>query len=193
MRRVGVLVGRRLVAAAPALLLVMVPLLPVPALTDVPAAASPQITGVRVAAATSSSFTITLNSLGRGWKYRLYASTTKADLYYANLPTAPHRSGPSSLPRVSLSHLSYTSSPYWYRLHAVNGSSHHTSAILSLGLRPAKPSSLRSTRLGQVLCRSAGAGWRAASRCSEQVTPTSPRASARMASAAAGTSSPLMA
>jgi endonuclease/exonuclease/phosphatase family metal-dependent hydrolase len=147
MRRTAVRGTRPLASAAERLPRLIVPLLLLLALTAVPASASPRIAGVRVAGVGSSSFTITLNSLGAGWKYRLYASTTKADLYYAHLSTAPHRSALSSVPRLGLDHLSYTSSPYWYRLQAVKGPSHHTSAILSLGLRPPKPSSLRATRV----------------------------------------------
>src|SRR5215218_3747642 len=48
------------------------------------------ISGVRIASATSTSFTITLDSLGTGWTYRMYASTSRPDIYYDNLPNAPH-------------------------------------------------------------------------------------------------------
>src|SRR5919112_2424808 len=49
------------------------------------ARAAVAISGVRVASATSTSFTVTLSSLGSGWTYRVYASTDRSDIYVANL------------------------------------------------------------------------------------------------------------
>jgi endonuclease/exonuclease/phosphatase family metal-dependent hydrolase len=114
--------------------------------TAIPAlAATSPVSKVRVAEVTSSSFTVTVASLGSGWRYRLYASTNKADIYYNNLPKAPHRSTLSATPKVKVGGLAYTSTPYWYRVQGLKGTSHRTSDIFSVGLRPAKPGSFKAT------------------------------------------------
>lgn len=103
------------------------------------------ITGVRVTTVTASAFAVRFNSLGSGWRYRLYASTRKSDIYYEHLHRAPFRSTISSSPQLSLSHLHYTTKPYWYRIQAVHGRSHRTGDILDIGLRPAMPTSLAAS------------------------------------------------
>jgi len=110
-------------------------------------AAAPAISQVRVAAVSASGFTVTLASLGSDWRYRLYASTYRPEVYYDNLASTPYRSALSSTPRVTVSGLPYTTKPYWYRVQATNGRGTRTSEIFSLGLRPATPTGLTLTRL----------------------------------------------
>jgi len=97
------------------------------------------ISGVKVTAATSTSFTVTLDSLGSGWTYRVYASTNRPDIYVDNLPTAPHISSLARTPRIGLSGLRYTTKPVWYRVQARKGTYRRTSEIFSVGLKPATP------------------------------------------------------
>ena len=97
------------------------------------------ISGVRIAAVTSTSFTVTLDSLGSGWTYRVYASTYRPDVYVENLAEAPHISRLARTPRIGLT-LRYTTKPVWYRVQARKGStSRKTSAIFSVGLKPGTP------------------------------------------------------
>lgn len=125
-----------------ALLLVLAVAAPL-ALAGPPAWAAGPITDLRVTQVTGTSFTVRLTSLGKGWRYRLYASTTKADVYYDNLPRAPHRSASSTEPTLTLRRLPRADGPYWFRVQATKGRYHHTSAIGSVGLRPDVPTALR--------------------------------------------------
>ena len=100
------------------------------------------MSGVKIASATATSFTVTLNSLGSGWTYRVYASTNRPDIYYDNLLTAPHISGLARTSRIGLSGLRYTTKPVWYRVQATKGTYRRTSEIFSVGLKPAMPTAL---------------------------------------------------
>lgn len=106
-------------------------------------AAGPSIQGLRVTRVTATSFTVRLTSLGKGWRYHLYASTDKADLYYDELPRAPHRSASAKKPKITLRHLPAAAGPYWFRMQATKGRHHHTSDIGSVGLRPGVPTALQ--------------------------------------------------
>lgn len=99
------------------------------------------ITGLKVTAVTQTSFTVSLDSLGTGWTYSLYASTVKADVYYDSLPTAPYHAS-SSTPRVTLASLPYSTNVYWWRVQGTRGTSHYTSDILSVGMVPGTPTSV---------------------------------------------------
>jgi endonuclease/exonuclease/phosphatase family metal-dependent hydrolase len=111
----------------------------------VPASASARVSGVRVTAVTGSGFAIALDPLGGGWRYRLYASTVRRQTYAGQLDRAPYRSRWSSLPRLELARLPYTTAPYWYRVEARRGHARRIGAISSLGLRPAVPTALRAS------------------------------------------------
>jgi endonuclease/exonuclease/phosphatase family metal-dependent hydrolase len=106
------------------------------------ARAAVTISGVRVESATATSFVVKLNSLGTGWTYRLYASTSKPDVYFDNMARAPHISGAARTPRISLGGLRYTTKPVWYRVQARKGTHRRTSAIFSVGLKPSTPTGL---------------------------------------------------
>src|SRR5438067_1968597 len=45
--------------------------------------AAARITGLKVTNITGSSFSVSLNSMGSGFKYKLFASTNKSQIYYS--------------------------------------------------------------------------------------------------------------
>jgi endonuclease/exonuclease/phosphatase family metal-dependent hydrolase len=110
--------------------------------------ASPAITGLKVAKVTHTSFTVTLDSQGDGWRYRLYASTNKPDIFFDKLKSAPYQSSLASKPRITLSNLPYRAKAYWWRVQAVKNGSHRTGAIRSVGLKPEAPTGLRVSTAG---------------------------------------------
>jgi endonuclease/exonuclease/phosphatase family metal-dependent hydrolase len=116
------------------------------------------ISGVRIQSATASSFTVTLNSLGAGWTYRVYASTNRPDIYYDNLAKAPHISGVARAPRIGVGGLRYTTKPVWYRVQATKATHHRTSDIFSVGLKPTTPTGLTVTRVKGAMSLSWGGG-----------------------------------
>lgn len=106
-------------------------------------------TGVHITGASATSLTVGANVSANAQGYRLFVSTVKGDLYYSNLvagrASSARRSATSSTPRVTVSGLTYTTSPYYYRLEAVDGNSRSFSAtILTVGLRPAVPTGLHA-------------------------------------------------
>jgi len=114
-------------------------------------------TGVRLASATSSSLTVATNPATNTQYYRLFASTLKSDLYVANIGRA-RASALSRTPLVTVSGLSYTTAPYWYRVETLNGGYRNWSGILSAGLRPATPTGVAviSNSTGTYLTWSSG-------------------------------------
>jgi len=95
--------------------------------------------GLHVVQVSSSSFTVAGKQSSGANRYRLFASTNKRDLFVSNIESAK-RSGLSSTPLLSLRGLHYTSTPYYYRVEAMNGSRRRFSAVIgSVGLRPATP------------------------------------------------------
>jgi hypothetical protein len=112
------------------------------ALPTSPAQASSSVTGVRVVAVDHTSFTVRLDSQGSGWKYRLYASTNKPDVYYGSMQSAPYQSALRSKPRLTLSNLPYRTKQYWWRVQAVNNGHVRTAPIMSIGLKPTAPTGL---------------------------------------------------
>lgn len=112
------------------------------ALPTSPAEASSAITGVRVVAVDHTSFTVRLDSQGSGWKYKLYASTNKPDVFYGTMHSAPYQSALSKKPKLTLSNLPYKTKQYWWRVQAVNNGHVRTGALESIGLRPTAPTGL---------------------------------------------------
>jgi endonuclease/exonuclease/phosphatase family metal-dependent hydrolase len=103
-------------------------------------------TGERVVRVSASSFSVVTNVAANARRYRLFASTTKGDLWVKNIGRA-RRSALSAKPEVSLSGLPYTTKPYFYRIEALNGTHHRFSPeVREVGLRPAEPSHLRLAR-----------------------------------------------
>ena len=98
------------------------------------------------ASVTHTSMTVTLKSLGSGWRYRLYASTAKPDVYSGNLTNGRARhSALASRPRMSISSMTYTTKVYWYKILATKGSSKRYSPIYSVSLTPNVPSQVAVT------------------------------------------------
>lgn len=106
------------------------------------AQASSSVTGVRIAAVSHTSFTVRLDSQGSGWKYRLFASTNKPDVFYGSMQSAPYKSALQSKPQVTLKHLPYRTAPYWWRVQAIQNGHVRTAPIKSIGLKPTAPSGL---------------------------------------------------
>ncbi|WP_375485816.1 endonuclease/exonuclease/phosphatase family protein [uncultured Jatrophihabitans sp.] len=103
--------------------------------------------GVRVSGAGNSWLTVSLRSAVHARSYRLFASTTKSDIYYDNLIHGRHSSArhtaTSSRPSLSLHGMRYTSAPIYYRVVALNGSkASYSAGIGQTALRPATPWSL---------------------------------------------------
>ena len=122
---------------------------PAQASTRTPAKA----THVRLVAATGSSLTVGSSKAARATKYRVYVSTVKSDLHYANLIHGTHTSARHSAtgtsPRVTVRGLRYTTAPFWYRVQTINGNkSAYSADILSGGLMPSVPTSLTVTDVG---------------------------------------------
>ena len=107
-----------------------------------PAGATTTITSERVTGISSTAFSVVVNSVGSGWHYRLFASTTKSNVYYANLSKATH-SALSSTTSTRLDGLRYTTAVYWYRVQAISGTSTRTGPIQSVGLRPTNPTGVK--------------------------------------------------
>lgn len=103
-------------------------------------AAGTGVTGVRVVDVTSTSLTVSVDSLGRGWSYRLYASIDKPDVFGWTL-TAPHAT--ASKPTVRLGGLAYRTKVYWYRVVAVKDGQRRLSDIYGVGLRPPVPTNVQ--------------------------------------------------
>lgn len=102
--------------------------------------------GIRVASVSATSFTIATNTSTNAVDYRMYVSSVKDDVFYANITannkTSERRTVDSSKPSMTISGLAYMNKPYYYRIVAINGASQRYSDIYSLGLRPATPTSL---------------------------------------------------
>jgi endonuclease/exonuclease/phosphatase family metal-dependent hydrolase len=104
-------------------------------------------TGIHVVAATGSSFTVAMDRAANTRYYRVYASTVHSDVFYANLKAGRHPStlhwGTSTVPRVTVSGLPYTTTPYYWRVETFTGSAQsYDGVIRQQGLRPATPTNL---------------------------------------------------
>jgi endonuclease/exonuclease/phosphatase family metal-dependent hydrolase len=105
--------------------------------------------GIRVTAVTHTSFTVGLSRSANASSYRLYVSTLKSDLYYANLTSGvasnARRSFLSSTNKITASSLTYRTVPNYYRVAAINGTQRSYQAdIGEIGLRPAAPTGLQA-------------------------------------------------
>lgn len=102
-------------------------------------------TGLKVASATRSSFTVTLRAAAHARTYRLYTSTLKSDLYQAAMGSSTTRRSFATAtgPRVTVTGLRYTTAPYYYRVLVTNGTRSTWSDVSTSGARlaPAAPTS----------------------------------------------------
>lgn len=114
------------------------------AVASTPAPTAP--TGLKVTAAYRSGFTVSLHRSAHASTYRVYTSTLKADLYESaiNRPNSRRTFAAATSPRITVSGLRYTTSPYYFRVEVTNGKRHKWSAVSTYGARlaPATPSSL---------------------------------------------------
>jgi endonuclease/exonuclease/phosphatase family metal-dependent hydrolase len=95
--------------------------------------------GIHLVKVSSSSFTVASKRSPGARGYRLFVSSDKSDLAVAKLAKA-RRSKVYATPRLSMKGLHYATTPYYYRLEAVNGSRHSFSTTIgAVGLRPAAP------------------------------------------------------
>ncbi|MGI8882508.1 MAG: endonuclease/exonuclease/phosphatase family protein [Jatrophihabitans sp.] len=102
-------------------------------------------TGVHVSTVSGTAFTVTANRVTSASGYRLYASTTKSDVYAVNLskPRTTRKVASASRPAVSIHGLKYSTAVWYYRFEAVNGAKVRFGNILSVSLRPSAPTNVR--------------------------------------------------
>ena len=131
----------RLFGVLSALCLAMLTLV---AWTPAAESATPSIpSGEHVSAATSSSFTISLNPTPNATSYRVYIARTTTDLHVADITSAT-LSATSSRPSVTFTGLSYTTAPWYYRVLAMNGRAAAWGIVIApVGLQPPTPTNLR--------------------------------------------------
>ena len=115
--------------------------LAVVALPNSPAQANTAVSE-SVVSVTHTSFTVRVNSQGSGWKYKLYASTNKPDVFYGSMHSAPYQSSLSKSPKLTLSNLPYRTKQYWWRVQASHNGSVRTGDLQSIGLQPTAPTGL---------------------------------------------------
>jgi len=127
------------------------------------AAVAPRLarpTGVHVAAVSATAVTVVAHPARKARRYRLFASTTKSDLYVVNLKTkrTSRHVATSSKPRVRIRGLKFTTAVYYYRFEAVAGGKVRHSTIRSVRLPPVKPWNLKikSDSTGTYLTWSSG-------------------------------------
>lgn len=101
--------------------------------------------GVHVSAVTPSSFTVSANATANALRYRLFYSTTKSDVYVANIANA-RRTALSTSPKFTVAGLPYSTAPYFYRLEAMRTDTWRTwSDVMTVGLKPARPTAVQAT------------------------------------------------
>lgn len=103
--------------------------------------------GVRVSAAGSTYLTVSLRAAVHARSYRLYTSTSKPDIYYANLvhghASTARRTATASRPAITISGYRYTTAPIYYRVVALNGKkASYSAGIGQTNLRPGNPAAL---------------------------------------------------
>ncbi len=105
-------------------------------------AASPSISRVTFTSATHSSLTFTVS--GHASKYRVYVAQVHHQLTASNLHNDPH-SGWSTSPTVTVTGLSYSTTPWFYRAVAQTGTARAYSAEYGpVGLQPTTPTAIRA-------------------------------------------------
>lgn len=100
-------------------------------------------TGLRVVKVSPSSFTVRASGSAR--QFRLYAAKTRRELAVDHISHA-EKSGTASSPTLTLKGLKYSTTPYFYRVVAMNGSRRRFSAIEgTVALQPQMPTNLQAT------------------------------------------------
>lgn len=131
----------------------------VPATANAAVARPAMPSGMRVVAATASSFTVVVNRTPNAHGYRMYASTVRSNLYARNL-THARASRVSKTPRMTVTGLTRRSALYYYRVEAINRHRHHYSTIGEAGLKPAAPSALTASHSSLSWRSGAATGYR---------------------------------
>jgi endonuclease/exonuclease/phosphatase family metal-dependent hydrolase len=113
---------------------------------------------MRIVSIGSTSVTVTSDAPTTAVSYRLFASTYQPDVWWVNLDSGRHSSSlvsvAGSRPTLTITGLTYTSAPVWFRLEAVSRSAHSYSPNIGMvGLRPPTPTNARmhSSRRGTYL------------------------------------------
>ncbi len=101
--------------------------------------------GVHISAVTPSSFTVAANTTADALHYRLFYSTTKSDVFVANIANA-RSTALSTSPKFTVSGLPFTTAPYFYRVEAMRTTTWRTwSEVMTVGLKPATPTAVQAT------------------------------------------------
>lgn len=140
-----------------ALALLATAVTPIAAASATTALAPP--TGVHVTAVSPTGFSVAMNTAAGADHYRMFASTTRSAVYVANIAQAK-ASALSTTPVLSIGGLPYTTTPYSFRIETLQGTARLWSAIYSVGLKPAMPTSVKvsSSIMGTTLTWASGAG-----------------------------------
>ncbi len=109
-----------------------------------------KVVNIRIIAVTPSSFRVAAAPAKNAKQYRVVASTTKQDLALANV-RPQYKSRIVDRPRLTLSGLAPSTTPYYFRMVSIRGTRIHYSALESVDLPPTTPTGLRVTDRGQGL------------------------------------------
>jgi len=138
-----------------------------PAAAATPLAAPTSVHLVRV---TGSAFSVTAARAAGATGYRLFASPRRGDLLARNLGHA-RASAVRARPQLTLGRLPYRTTPYYYRVAALNGSRRRLEAAIHVVyLRPATPGLFRASGLVPSL------SWRTGANTGYRVEQASSRA-----------------
>ena len=95
--------------------------------------------GIHLVKVSSSSFTVASKPSPGARGYRLFVSTNKSDLYHRQAFQGAPVEAVRDPTRLSMKNLHYATTPYYYRLEAVNGSRRSFSTkIGSVGPAPGR-------------------------------------------------------
>jgi endonuclease/exonuclease/phosphatase family metal-dependent hydrolase len=96
---------------------------------------------VRVTTVSHTSFTVKAKKAAHAHKYRLFVSPSISDVSYGNLSKkrSARKSVTTKKPKLTIKHMKYTTSTYYYRVETVNGPHVKVSPIYQLNLAPAVP------------------------------------------------------
>jgi endonuclease/exonuclease/phosphatase family metal-dependent hydrolase len=120
----------------------------------------PAPSGLRVVKVSNTSFTVATQPAANAHKYRVFAATTRKALALTTIARTAKKSAFSRHPMMTIGHLPYRTTPYYYRVEAINGAKGRFSTTIgSVGLLPPAPTNLHSfsTSTGSYLTWKSGA------------------------------------
>jgi endonuclease/exonuclease/phosphatase family metal-dependent hydrolase len=101
-------------------------------------------TGAHVTAVSNTALTVAVRTAAHATGYRVFASTTRTNVYIANIAKA-RTSAISRTPRMTIGSLTYTTATYYYRVETLNGRRYaFEPGIHAVSLRPYVPSALKA-------------------------------------------------